>query len=167
MKGIVQAEIAVEDDFPLDNRAYGVVAARPGSSWWERAIIFSKRCSLVSWFAGERRAPGRRGALHACSKRIRSSFLTVCSPLLRRGNFLLLNTTPQDPRLPTQGTVTRPQVLDWQRQHPCCSCGTHRSARRGGPRRATPGWRPEPGRWHGHLAHQCRRASIAPGHGGI
>jgi hypothetical protein len=45
-------------------------------------------------------------------------FNGVQPPPLRRGNFLLLNTTPQDPRLLSQGTVTRPQVLDWQRQHP-------------------------------------------------
>ena len=65
LKGIVQAEIAVEDDFPLDNRAYGVVAAPadlgpPGG----REQLFSRNAAhIVSWFTGERRAPGRRGEL--------------------------------------------------------------------------------------------------------
>jgi len=45
-------------------------------------------------------------------------FNGVEPPPLRRGNFLLINTTPQDPRLRSQGTVTQPRVLDWQQQHP-------------------------------------------------
>jgi hypothetical protein len=122
LKGIVQAEIAVEDDFPLDNRAYGVVAA-PTQTW---VLLVGESNyfleTLLTSFPGLLVNVAPQVAEETLPRLLEANqvivFNGVQPPPLRRGNFLLLNTTPQDPRLPSQGTVTRPQVLDWQRQHP-------------------------------------------------
>src|SRR5207247_10129758 len=122
LKGIVQAEIAVEDDFPLDNRAYGVVAA-PTQTW---VLLVGESNyfleTLLTAFPGLLVNVAPQVAEETLPRLLEANqviiFNGVQPPPLRRGNFLLLNTIPQAPRLPAQGTVTRPQVLDWQRQHP-------------------------------------------------
>jgi hypothetical protein len=122
LKGIVQADIAVDDDFPLDNRAYSVVAA-PTQTW---VLLVGESNyfleTLLTSFPGLLVNVAPQVAEETLPRLLEANqviiFNGVQPPPLRRGNFLLLNTTPQDPRLPSQGTVTRPQVLDWQRQHP-------------------------------------------------
>src|SRR4029453_11697427 len=65
LKGIVQAEIAVEDDFPLDNRAYGVVAAptQLGPSGGRKQLFSRNVVNVVSWSAGECRTASGGGDL--------------------------------------------------------------------------------------------------------
>ena len=121
-KARVQADIGVEDDLPLDNRAYGVVAT-PAQTWillvgesnyFLETLLTSLPGVLVN-VAPQVTEETLPRLLEANQLII---FNGVQPPPLRRGNFLLLNTTPQDARCSPQGTVTRPQVLDWQRQHP-------------------------------------------------
>jgi hypothetical protein len=122
LKGIVQADIAVEDDLPLDNHAYGVIAA-PTQTW---VLLVGESNyfleTLLTSFPGLLVNVAPQVTEEALPRLLEANqviiFNGVQPPPLRRGNFLLLNTTPQDPRLPSQGTVMHPQVLDWQRQHP-------------------------------------------------
>ncbi|MDZ7379992.1 MAG: hypothetical protein ONB06_11690, partial [candidate division KSB1 bacterium] len=122
LRGPVQAEIAIDDDLPLDNRAYGVVAP-PAQAWillvgesnyFLETLLTSLPGILVNVApqVTEETLPRLLEANHLLI------FNGVQPPPLRRGHFLLINTTPQDARLQSHGTVTRPQVLDWQRQHP-------------------------------------------------
>src|SRR5262249_48087585 len=108
--------------FPLDNRAYAVVAA-PAQTWilligesnyFLETLLTSLPGILVN--VAPQVAEDTLPRLLEANQLI--IFNGVQPPPLRRGNFLLINTTPQDPRLQSRGTVTRPQVVDWQRQHP-------------------------------------------------
>jgi Ca-activated chloride channel homolog len=45
-------------------------------------------------------------------------FNGVQPPPLQRGRYLLIHTTPRDPRLQADGVVQQPEVIDWARQHP-------------------------------------------------
>ena len=122
LKGIIQAEIVIDDDFPLDNRAYGVVAT-PAQTW---VLLVGESNyfleTLLTSFPGLLVNVAPQVAEETLPRLLEANQLIIFNgvqpPPLRRGNFLLLNTTPQDHRLRAQGTVTRPQVLDWQRQHP-------------------------------------------------
>ena len=122
LKGIVQAEIVIDDDFPLDNRAYGVVAT-PAQTW---VLLVGESNyfleTLLTSFPGLLVNVAPQVAEETLPRLLEANQLIIFNgaqpPPLRHGNFLLLNTTPQDQRLPSHGTVTRPQVLDWQRQHP-------------------------------------------------
>ena len=122
LKGIVQAEIVIDDDFPLDNRAYGVVA--PPTQTWVLLVGESNYFleTLLTSLPGLLVNVAPQVAEETLPRLLEANQLIIFNgvqpPPLRRGNFLLLNTTPQDHRLRSQGTVTRPQVLDWQRQHP-------------------------------------------------
>lgn len=122
LKGTVQAAIVMEDDLPLDNRAYAAVAT-PSQTWillvgesnyFLETLLTSLPGMLVN--VAPHVAEETLPRLLEANQLI--IFNGVQPPPLRRGNFLLINTTPQDARLPSHGTVTQPQVLDWQRQHP-------------------------------------------------
>ncbi|MBM3222630.1 MAG: VWA domain-containing protein [Candidatus Tectomicrobia bacterium] len=122
LKGTVQAEVLIDDDFPLDNRAYGVVAT-PTQTWvllvgesnYFLETLLTSLPGLLVNVAPQVSEDTLPRLLEANQLII---FNGVQPPPLRRGHFLLLNTAPQDQRLVTEGTVQRPQVLDWQRQHP-------------------------------------------------
>jgi len=122
LKGTVQAEIVIDDDLPLDNRAYGVVAT-PAQTW---VLLVGESNyfleTLLTSLSGILVNVAPQVAEETLPRLLEANQLIIFNgvqpPPLRRGNFLLINTTPQDPRLQSQGTVTRPQVLDWQRQHP-------------------------------------------------
>lgn len=122
LKGTVQADIDFADDLPLDNRAYGVVAT-PAQTW----ILLVGESNyfletLLTSLPGILVNVAPQVAEETLPRLLEANQLIVFNgvqpPPLRRGNFLLLNTTPQDARLQSQGTVTQPQVLDWQRHHP-------------------------------------------------
>ena len=122
LKGTVQAEIAVEDDFPLDNRAYAAVAT-PTQTW---VLLVGESNyfleTLLTSLPGMLVNVAPHVAEETLPRLLEANQLLIFNgvqpPPLRRGNFLLINTTPQDARLLSQGTVTQPRVLDWQRQHP-------------------------------------------------
>src|SRR5262249_49607422 len=122
LKGTVQAELAIEDDLPLDNRAYAAVAT-PTQTW----ILLVGESNyfletLLTSLPGVLVNVAPQVAEETLPRLLEANQLIVFNgvqpPPLRRGNFLLINTTPQDARQQSQGTVTQPQVLDWQRQHP-------------------------------------------------
>ena len=122
LKGSVQAEITVDDDFPLDNRAYGVVA--PPTQTWVLLVGESNYFleTLLTSFPGVLVNVAPHVTAETLPRLLEANQLLIFNgvqpPPLRRGHFLLLNTTPQDPRFQTEGSVQRPRVLDWQRQHP-------------------------------------------------
>src|SRR5215471_14205976 len=122
LKGTVQAELVIEDDLPLDNRAYAAVAT-PTQTW----ILLVGESNyfletLLTSLPGVLVNVAPQVAEETLPRLLEANQLIIFNgvqpPPLRRGNFLLINTTPQDARLQSQGTVTQPQVLDWQRQHP-------------------------------------------------
>jgi hypothetical protein len=122
IKGIVQAEITVDDDLPLDNHAYGVVTTQAQtwillvgeSNYFLETLLTSLPGVLVN-VAPQVSEETLPRLLEANQVII---FNGVQPPPLRRGYFLLLNTPLPDARLPVSGTVQRPRVLDWQREHP-------------------------------------------------
>jgi hypothetical protein len=121
-KGVAQAELLLEDDLPLDNQAYGVLATKAQtwvllvgeSNYFLERLLTSFPGVLVNMVpeVTEESLPRLLEANHLII------FNGVQPPRLRQGDFLLINTVPQDPRLQADGVVVRPQVLDWDRQHP-------------------------------------------------
>jgi hypothetical protein len=122
LKGTVQAEIRVDDDFPLDNQAYGVIA--PPTQTWVLLVGESNYFleTLLTSVPGLLVNVAPQVAEDTLPRLLEANQLIIFNgvqpPPLHRGNFLLLNTTPQDRRLQVAGSVQHPQVLDWQRQHP-------------------------------------------------
>jgi hypothetical protein len=122
LKGVVQAEIQVDDSLPLDNRAYGVLAAKSqtwvllvGESNYFLEQLLTSLPGVVVNTAPEVTAEMLPQVLASNHVII---FNGVQPPPLQRGNFLLINTLPQDTRLSATGSVVRPPVLDWDHQHP-------------------------------------------------
>lgn len=121
IKGVVQAEITVDDDLPLDNRAYGVVATQ--SQTWILLVGETNYFleTLLTSLPGVLVNVAPQVSEETLPRLLEANQLIIFNgvqpPPLRRGNFLLLNTTLSDTRLSTSGTVARPQVLDWQRDH--------------------------------------------------
>lgn len=122
LKGVAQAELLVDDDLPLDNRAFGVLEEKAqtwvllvGESNFFLERLLSALPGVLVNVVPEVTEASLPRLLEANRLLI---FNGVQPPPLREGNFLLLNTVPQDPRLTPQGVVTQPQVLDWDRQHP-------------------------------------------------
>jgi hypothetical protein len=121
-KGVTQAELLVEDDFPLDNRAYGVLEEKSQtwillvgeSNYFLEKLLTSLPGVLVN-VAPEITEASLPRLLEANHLII---FNGVQPPPLHTGNFLLLHTSPQDARLVADGVVAKPRVLDWERQHP-------------------------------------------------
>jgi Ca-activated chloride channel homolog len=120
--GVVQAELSWDDDFPLDNVAYGVLEEKTHtwillvgeSNYFLEKLLTSLPGVLVN-VAPEVTEASLPRLLEANHLII---FNGVQPPPLRLGNFLLLNTSPQDMRLAADGVVVKPRVLDWERQHP-------------------------------------------------
>ncbi len=121
-KGVLKAELHTDDDFALDNLAYGVIASKTRtwillvgeSNYFLERVLASVPGVLVNMSPQVSEA--------ALPRLLESNHLIVFNgvqpPPLRQGNFLLINTVPQDERLQAEGRITKPQVLDWDRQHP-------------------------------------------------
>ena len=121
-QGVIKAELLTDDDFSLDNLAYGVIAA-PSKIW----ILLVGQSNYFL----ERLLTSMPGVLVNVSPDVSAEALPrllevnhmiifngVQPPPLQRGNFLLIQTTPPDERMRIVGQVTNPQILDWKRQHP-------------------------------------------------
>ncbi len=112
----------MDDDFPLDNRAYGVLEEKThtwillvGESNYFLERLFTSLPGVLVNVAPEVTDASLPRLLEANHLII---FNGVQPPPLHVGNFLLLNTSPQDTRLTADGVVVKPRVLDWERQHP-------------------------------------------------
>ncbi|MGQ4807346.1 hypothetical protein NKDENANG_00694 [Candidatus Entotheonellaceae bacterium PAL068K] len=122
LKGVAEAELLLDDDLPLDNRAYGVIAAETQtwvllvghSNYFLERLLTSLPGVLVNVIpeVSEEMLP----RLLETNRLI--IFNGVPPPPLQQGNFLLIDILPQDDRLQDFGVVKQPQVLDWNRQHP-------------------------------------------------
>jgi Ca-activated chloride channel homolog len=122
LQGVAHAEIAVEDAFALDNHAYGVLAARTQtwvllvgqSNYFLEQLLTSIPGVQVNVApdVSEATLPQLLEANHLII------FNGVQPPVLQRGRYLLIHTTPQDRRLQADGVVQQPRVIDWARQHP-------------------------------------------------
>lgn len=122
LQGVAVAELDLEDDLALDNRAYGVVAT-PSQTWillvgQPNYFLETLLTSIPGVFVNvvPQVSPDILPRLVASNRLI--IFNGVTPPPLRRGNYLLLNAVPPDGRVRHHGTVTQPQVVDWDRQHP-------------------------------------------------
>lgn len=122
LKGVAQAEIEIEDALALDNRAYGVLSAT--AQTWVLLVgegnYFLEQ--LLTSLPGVRVNIAPEVSAESLPQLLEANHLLIFNgvqpPLLQRGNYLLINTVPQDDRLLTQGRVTQPQVIDWEREHP-------------------------------------------------
>lgn len=122
LDGVAHAELLAEDDFPLDNHAYGVLAAHTqrwillvGESnyFLERLLraLPGVQVNVVPEVS-EESLPQLREANHLII------FNGVQPPPLREGNFFLINTVPPDERFQAGRVISKPQILDWQSRHP-------------------------------------------------
>jgi hypothetical protein len=122
LKGVAQAELLVDDDLDLDNRAYGVLATKTQtwvlvvgqSNYFLERLLMSLPGVLVNVVPeiSEETLPRLLEANHLII------FNGVQPPPLRQGNFLLINAVPQDARIQEHGVVVQPRILDWDRHHP-------------------------------------------------
>ena len=122
LQGVAEAELALEDDLPLDNRAYGIAAA-PSQTWIllvgePNYFLETLLTSIPGVFVNvvPQVSPDILPRLLASNRLI--IFNGVDPPPLQRGNYLLLNAVPPDERVLRAGTVTQPSIVDWERQHP-------------------------------------------------
>ena len=122
LQGVAEAELALDDDLALDNRAYGVAAA-PSQTWI--LLVGEPNYFLETLLTA---IPGvfvnvvPQVSADILPRLLASNrliiFNGVTPPPLQRGNYLLINTVPPDDRVRHTGTVAQPRVVDWQRQHP-------------------------------------------------
>ncbi|MDE0206215.1 MAG: VWA domain-containing protein [Candidatus Tectomicrobia bacterium] len=122
LRGVAEAELALEDDLELDNRAYGIAAAR-AETWillvgQPNYFLETLLTSIPGVFVNvvPQVSPEILPRLVASNRLI--IFNGVAPPPLQRGNFLLLNTVPPDDRVRHTGAVTQPRIVDWEHQHP-------------------------------------------------
>ena len=122
LQGVAEAELALDDDLALDNRAYGIAAA-PAQTWIllvgePNYFLETLLTSIPGVFVNvvPQVSPDILPRLVASNRLI--IFNGVAPPPLRRGNFLLLNAVPPDDRVRRTGTVAQPRVADWERRHP-------------------------------------------------
>ena len=122
LRGVVEARLLVEDDFPLDNvartvltqaRSFWVLLVSPGNYFLEN-LLSAHPYALVNMI--DRVEPS------AFAQQVRGHHIVIFDritpPPLRAGNFFLINTLA--PNLPIQGRgeVAEPQIIDWQKMHP-------------------------------------------------
>ena len=120
--GVAEAELALDDDLALDNRAYGVAAA-PSQTWIllvgePNYFLETLLTAIPGVFVNvvPQVSPDVLPRLLASNRLI--IFNGVEPPPLQRGNYLLINAVPPDHRVRHTGTVAQPRVVDWERQHP-------------------------------------------------
>ena len=122
LQGVAQADIEVEDALALDNRAYGVLSS-PAQTW---VLVVGEGNyfleQLLTALPGVHVNIAPQVSPESLPQLLEANHLLIFNgvqpPPLQRGNYLLINTVPQDDRLLTQGKVAQPQVLDWEREHP-------------------------------------------------
>lgn len=122
LDGVAEAELALDDDLALDNRAYGVAAA-PSQTWIllvgePNYFLETLLTAIPGVFVNvvPQVSPDVLPRLLASNRLI--IFNGVEPPPLQRGNYLLINAVPPDHRVRRTGTVAQPRVVDWERQHP-------------------------------------------------
>ena len=122
LDGVAEAELALDDDLALDNRAYGV-AASPAQTWIllvgePNYFLETLLTAIPGVFVNvvPQVSPDILPRLLASNRLI--IFNGVEPPPLQRGNYLLINAVPPDHRVQHTGMVAQPRVVDWQRQHP-------------------------------------------------
>lgn len=121
-QGVLQAELLADDDFSLDNVAYSVIAGQAKtwillvgeSNYFLERLLASLQGVLVNVSPDV----SAEALPHLLEVNHLIIFNGVQPPPLQTGNFLLINTVPPDQRFLVHGHVLKPQVLDWQRQHP-------------------------------------------------
>ncbi len=122
LRGAAHAEIAVDDAFALDNHAYGVIAAQ--TQTWILLVGQSNFFleQLLTSIPGVQVNVAPDVSEDALPLLLEANHLMIFNgvqpPPLQRGRYLLINTTPRDPRLQAGGVVQQPEVIDWARQHP-------------------------------------------------
>lgn len=121
-QGVIKAELRTDDDFSLDNLAYGVITA-PSKTWIllvGESNYFLER--LLTSMPGVLVNVSPDVSAEALPRLLEVNHLIIFNevqpPPLQAGNFLLIHTTPPDARFQTAGQVANPQILDWKRQHP-------------------------------------------------
>jgi len=122
LRGVAHAEILVDDAFALDNHAYGVIAAQ--TQTWVLLVGQSNFFleQLLTSIPGVQVNVAPDVSADALPELLEANHLMIFNgvqpPPLQRGRYLLIHTTPQDPRLQADGVVQQPKVIDWARQHP-------------------------------------------------
>lgn len=122
LRGVAEAEIVVDDALPLDNRAYSVLA--PPSQTWLLLVGESNYFleQLLTSVPGVQVNVAPEVSEASLPRLLEANHLIIFNdvqpPPLRQGNFLLLHTAPQDERVRVDGSITAPQVVDWDSKHP-------------------------------------------------
>jgi hypothetical protein len=122
LRGVAEAEIMVDDALSLDNRAYGVIADQ--TQTWVLLVGESNFFleQLLTSLPGVQINVAPEVSEEALPQLLEANHVMIFNgiqpPPLQRGRYLLIHTTPRDPRLQADGVVQRPEVIDWARQHP-------------------------------------------------
>jgi hypothetical protein len=122
LRGVAHAEIVLEDALPLDNHAYGVLAAQ--TQTWVLLVGESNFFleQLLTSIPGVQVNVAPDVSEDVLPQLLEANHLMIFNqvqpPPLQRGRYLLINTTPRDSRLQADGVVQQPRVIDWARQHP-------------------------------------------------
>ncbi len=122
LRGAAHAEIVADDAFALDNHAYGVIAAQ--TQTWVLLVGQSNFFleQLLTSIPGVQVNVAPEVSEDALPQLLEANHLMIFNgvqpPPLQRGRYLLINTTPRDPRLQADGVMQQPEVIDWARQHP-------------------------------------------------
>ena len=122
LRGVAEAEIMVDDALALDNRAYGVIADQ--TQTWVLLVGESNFFleQLLTSLPGVQINVAPEVSEEALPQLLEANHVIIFNgiqpPPLQRGRYLLIHTTPRDPRLQADGVVQQPEVIDWARQHP-------------------------------------------------
>ncbi len=129
-KGRIEARIRLEDDFPVDDRAYAVFApARsvrvlivgPGSFFLQKALGSLPGVTLHT-AAGPAGLADETGT-HGETRRLADAddvvvFDGVEPPPLEEGNYVCFAAVPPNLPVHATGQIPRPAVTGWNRSHP-------------------------------------------------
>ena len=122
LRGVAEAEMMVDDALALDNRAYGVIADQ--TQTWVLLVGESNFFleQLLTSLPGVQINVAPEVSEEALPQLLEANHVIIFNgiqpPPLQRGRYLLIHTTPRDPRLQADGVLQQPEVIDWARQHP-------------------------------------------------
>ena len=122
LRGVAEAEMVVDDALALDNRAYGVIADQ--TQTWVLLVGESNFFleQLLTSLPGVQINVAPEVSEEALPQLLEANHVIIFNgiqpPPLQRGRYLLIHTTPRDPRLQADGVLQQPEVIDWARQHP-------------------------------------------------
>jgi hypothetical protein len=122
LRGVAEAEMVVDDALALDNRAYGVIADQ--TQTWVLLVGESNFFleQLLTSLPGVQINVAPEVSEEALPQLLEANHVMIFNgiqpPPLQRGRYLLIHTTPRDPRLQADGVLQQPEVIDWARQHP-------------------------------------------------